>query len=76
MNHLLLSGEAAVYLRVKPQTLRVWRLRGCGPKYVRYGGRHGRVCYRIEDLEDWVRTRIRENTSQESSLAAGNPVQP
>ena len=35
---------------VSAATLSTWRSRGCGPPYVKIGGR---VLYRISDVESW-----------------------
>lgn len=54
----LMSTEevaASALLRVKPQTLRAWRVRGTGPKYVKIGRR---VYYRLSDIRVWVDGRL------------------
>ena len=48
MRNLLTSKEAAVYLRISEDTLRRWRCRWLGPKYIRI---NGRILYRRRDLE-------------------------
>ena len=50
----LFPPEAAAFLRVKVDTLRIWRRDGRGPAYVKVGGR---VRYLMEDLEQFVRGR-------------------
>lgn len=65
---LIASSEAATLLGVKSQTLRKWRGNGCGPRYVRVGGGpHGRVAYRIADLEAWIASRSFAHTAEEST---------
>jgi hypothetical protein len=50
-----LSGtDAALYIGIKPQTLANWRNLGRSPKYMRQGRLHGRVYYRIADLDAWI----------------------
>lgn len=49
-NRFLTTDELASRIRVKPQTLRAWRVTGRGPAYYRLGGR---VAYRIADVEAW-----------------------
>ncbi len=46
----LITTEAAEYLQLKKRTLENMRWRGQGPKYRKHGGR---VCYHVDDLEDW-----------------------
>ncbi len=53
-------------LHLKEQTLRHWRMIGCGPKYIRIGGRRGRCLYRLEDVEAWEAQRIFSNTTEEA----------
>jgi hypothetical protein len=52
--------RAAEILGVKPRTLEGWRLRGCGPVYVKYGGR---VVYETADLEAFKAAHRRTSTS-------------
>jgi len=66
MEHLVSTTEAARVLGVQKQTLAVWRLRGRGPRYVRFGGHRGRVVYDVGDLEEWISARKYESTSQEA----------
>jgi DNA-binding transcriptional MerR regulator len=66
MEKLLSTAEAARILGLVPQTLRIWRSRGGGPAYVRYGGPRGRVYYHPEDLNKWLEDRKAENTSEET----------
>ncbi|MFJ6444530.1 helix-turn-helix transcriptional regulator [Streptomyces sp. NPDC091649] len=46
--------DAADYLGLSPHTLYVWRHRRQGPPSFRMGPR-GRVMYRVEALDAWVR---------------------
>ena len=48
---LLTTQDAAALLRVNPETLKVWRARGGGPRFAKLGRR---VLYRQQDLEDFV----------------------
>lgn len=64
LNRLLGTCEAALHFGLKPQTLREWRTSGSGPRYVRLS--RNRVAYRIEDLDEWERSRSFASTSQES----------
>lgn len=68
---LIASSDAAAFLGVKPQTLRKWRVSGSGPRYVRVGGGpHGRVAYRIADLEAWISSRSFAHTAEETAAAS------
>ena len=55
-----LTSEAAQYLRLKPNTLEQWRIRGLGPQYSKVGSR---VLYRTCDLERFVAAGQRQSTS-------------
>ncbi|HLD90219.1 MAG TPA: helix-turn-helix domain-containing protein [Patescibacteria group bacterium] len=65
----LLSGpEVARYLGIQPQTLRMWRLRGIGPKYIRLGKSSGaRVVYRAAAIEAWLAEREATSTADETA---------
>jgi DNA-binding transcriptional MerR regulator len=67
---LVTTNEAARILGMKPQTLRLWRLRGTGPRYVRFGGPTGRAAYSVEELEAFVTERMRRSTSEETAVGA------
>ena len=58
-----LIGEdaAARFLAVSPRTLRNWRTRGNGPKFVKVSARC--IRYRVKDLTDWTEKRTRRSTS-------------
>jgi predicted DNA-binding transcriptional regulator AlpA len=54
--------QAAEYLGgLSTSTLAKWRVSGFGPRYMKCGAR---VVYDREDLDSWLETRARENTSQ------------
>lgn len=61
---------AAKQIGVQPHTLRVWRMRGFGPPYVRLGGPRGRVVYSEQDIETWLAARRFRSTSEESARIA------
>jgi excisionase family DNA binding protein len=48
---LLTVEEVAEWLKVSPQTVRVWRYRGKGPRVIKVG-HHPR--YRRADVESWL----------------------
>ncbi|MCX4679941.1 helix-turn-helix domain-containing protein [Streptomyces sp. NBC_01433] len=58
--------DAADYLGLSPHTLYVWRHRRQGPPSFRTGPR-GRVMYRVEALNAWVR-------EQEQADSRSNPA--
>lgn len=72
-NALLQTKDAAVFLGVRPQTLRAWRLRGTGPIFVRMGGPKGRAAYRVCDLDTWVEAHRYASTAAETSAACMKP---
>lgn len=55
---LMSTIEAAEILNLLPQTLRLWRMQGRGPSYVRFGPRT--IRYRREDIEAWVHQQVNE----------------
>ncbi len=54
MDELIDEGELSLRLGVAPTTLKVWRVRGQGPKYVKVGER---VRYSVSDVQAWVESR-------------------
>ncbi|QHY99247.1 Helix-turn-helix domain protein [Streptomyces sp. S4.7] len=62
--------DAADYLGLSPHTLYVWRHRRQGPPSFRMGPR-GRVMYRREALDAWIREQ--EQADSRSNLAL-NPM--
>ena len=48
---LVTEVEAALFLRLKPQTIRQWRTLKRGPRYFKVGGA---VRYKTADLEQFV----------------------
>ena len=61
----LTTSDLAKLLGKKDQTIRVWRSRGKGPRYIRLGGRTGRVIYFEEDVKEWLAARTYTGTSEE-----------
>lgn len=55
MSELLNEREAAAILKVAPQTLRTWRSRGRGPRYLRLGGGdRASIRYDRAELETFI----------------------
>jgi len=68
---LLTTSEAAKFLSVRAQTLRVWRSTGRGPSYVRLGtGKFARAAYSPSELRRWVDARSFTSTSDETTKGA------
>lgn len=71
---LLTEAQAAAYRGLKPQTVRIERCRGKGPRYIRQGGR---IFYRRSDLERYLEacavdpSAKQEERKLERSLIAG-----
>jgi len=65
---LLTTSETATFLRLKPQTLRMWRYRGGGPRYLKIGNR---VIYRRKDVNRWLAERVRQSTSDPGTAETG-----
>lgn len=53
--------EAANHLRLSVWTLRQWRCKGKGPKFLKIGRR---VLYQKTDVLDFVKSNVYDNTSQ------------
>ena len=49
---LLREAQAAKYLGYEPSTLRFWRARQKGPRFIKPNGRV--IRYRQEDLDAWL----------------------
>jgi excisionase family DNA binding protein len=54
------TKQAAEYLGLKPVTLEAWRVRGGSPVFLKLGKS---VKYRQADLEKFIESRLRKNTS-------------
>jgi predicted DNA-binding transcriptional regulator AlpA len=66
--------EAAARLGVSPATLRGWRCKGHGPRFLKFGpSRASGVAYYIEDIDAWLAERKYSSTTEHSEAvrAAG-----
>ncbi|MEV1076926.1 helix-turn-helix domain-containing protein [Streptomyces sp. NPDC050211] len=63
--------DAAEYLGLSPHTLYVWRHRRQGPPSFRMG-RRGRVMYRLEALDAWVREQEQADSRSNTTLSPLN----
>ena len=70
MTTLLRTPDAAQRLGVSASFLEKQRCLGTGPAYIRLGRS---VAYRECDIESWVASQLRHNTSQ-STAGAGSAV--
>jgi hypothetical protein len=73
MNMNSTTRELAERLRVKPQTVRKWRLTGRGPRYTRLSdgrGRRGRVIYTEKSIQEWLDAHEFGSTTEESLTEA------
>ena len=58
---LFTTTEAANFLRLKPNTLEIWRFQGKGPRFLKLG----RACrYRLADLEQFMDSCLRTSTAE------------
>ncbi|VWC95446.1 transcriptional regulator [Burkholderia lata] len=57
----LLPKEAAERLRTTVGTLAVMRVKGTGPKFIKFGRK---VLYPVAELEAFEREHLRSNTTQ------------
>lgn len=61
---LLNTHEAATLLGIKDETLRVWRYKGKGPRFIKTGAdKQARVGYELEDIHSWLADRKFSSTS-------------
>ena len=52
---------------IRPQTARLWRMRGVGPRFVRVGPPpFGRVFYRTTDVRLWLEESSASSTAEET----------
>ena len=65
---LLTEVEAAKRLSCAPRTLQGWRTKGTGPRFVLVTARC--VRYRIEDLDEFIESRVRTSTSDDGSWSS------
>lgn len=54
--------ELAARWNISHRTLERWRWSGEGPRYIKIGGR---VAYRLEDVERFEATQLRESTADQ-----------
>ena len=64
---LLTTRQASELLGLSVYHLARLRCEGGGPRFVKLG--HSSVRYRAADLESWVESRVRQNTTGEGEAA-------
>ena len=64
------NEQAAAVIGVTPKTLRFWRHKGRGPRYIKFGPeQHAGVAYDLADIEAWLEERKFSSTSAVSAAA-------
>lgn len=58
----LTPHQVAVLLGISTQTLAHWRVRGCGPRYVRVSSRC--IRYMEDDVRAWLEQRAQNSTAE------------
>ncbi len=59
-DRLLDTEEAAALLKMSPNTLVFWRIKGYGPRYIKlHPSRKGMIRYRFSDIEVFLKERER-----------------
>jgi transposase-like protein len=61
---LLTPDALASRWSMNSNTLRYWRWNGQGPSFLKIGRR---VLYRMEDIEQFEKAKLRQNTSQKQA---------
>ena len=69
LNHF----EAAAMIGVTPATLRFWRCKGRGPKFIKLGqAKQAGVAYLASDIDEWRAARTFASTSDATVNHPGN----
>lgn len=66
---LLTEREASEMYGIPAVTLRTWRYRGDGPRYLKLAGKL--IKYRVSDIETWLSSQVRDPKEGQSD-AVGN----
>lgn len=62
MAYYLTSEEAAIRLHLSPGTLCNWRVKGRGPKFVKFGAK---VLYPEREVQEYEKRSVRQNTAEQ-----------
>jgi hypothetical protein len=75
-NSVVSNDEAARLLGITPNTLKLWRCKGRGPKFIKFGEtKQSGVGYEVADIEAWKAARKFASTTA-CSPAARPTVKP
>jgi hypothetical protein len=67
---LLNNAEAAAAIGITPESLRFWRHKGRGPRYIKYGtSKSAGVAYDPADIQAWLNERKFSSASAVSAAA-------
>lgn len=70
---IISSNDAAALIGVTPATLRFWRCKGKGPRFIKLGqSKQAGVCYDPADIEAWKAARKFASTSAATVNHPGN----
>lgn len=73
MTTLLNSQAAASALGISPVTLKIWRCKGKGPRFIKLGdSKQAGVVYDPADIEEWREARKFASTSAATVHHPGN----
>jgi len=73
MMKTLNNEEAAAALGISPNTLKIWRCRGKGPRFIKLGeSKQAGVAYDHADVEAWKSARKFASTSAATVSHPGN----
>jgi predicted DNA-binding transcriptional regulator AlpA len=73
MTTLLSSADAAAALGISPVTLKMWRWKGKGPRFIKLGSSpRDRVVYDPAEIETWKAARTFASTSAATVSYPGN----
>ena len=70
MTTRLNTAQAAAAIGITPNTLKLWRFQGRGPRFIKYGPeRNARCAYDSSDIDAWLEARKYSSTT-EATVAA------
>lgn len=73
MTNVLNHNAAAAMIGIRPATLRIWRCKGKGPRFIKLGNsKQSGVCYDPADIEKWMAERKFASTSAATVHHPGN----
>lgn len=73
MSAALNNDEAAALIGITPATLKFWRCKGRGPRFIKYGpSPRAGIAYDPADIQKWLDERKFASTSAYSPAAVSN----